>query len=76
MRRPQSGCAEREKDCFWHELQGVAASYLLNDRLIVCGDLHGHVEGLSNGYKYHNNNGYGTLNNDGTRILEMNLATL
>ena len=40
---PQVGCEEDEKDLFWEELDQEVYSVPLNEKVIVGGDLNGHV---------------------------------
>lgn len=48
----------------------MIGSYPPNESLILCGDLNGHINVMGN-------NGYGTQNDNGLRILiGQNLATL
>ena len=73
---PQSGRPVEEKDSFFEKLLGVVARVPNDEFLMVCGDLNGHVGQGSNGFEgHHGGNGFGVRNQDGTRILDLCVAT-
>ncbi|XP_046993794.1 uncharacterized protein LOC124605890 [Schistocerca americana] len=42
---PRAGCSEDEKETFWRDLDGVMVGIPENERVIVGGDLNGHLGG-------------------------------
>ncbi|EYB98255.1 hypothetical protein Y032_0133g1803 [Ancylostoma ceylanicum] len=67
---PQTGCCEQVKDDFWMLLDEKTAEELMEDTIVVAGDLNGHVGAAKDGYTCHGGFGYGIRNDDGERILE------
>ncbi|XP_046994112.1 craniofacial development protein 2-like [Schistocerca americana] len=72
---PQAGCLEDEKEKFWRDLDGVMVGIPENERLIVGGDLNGHVGGRKGGEERWNGGwGYGERNEKGKKIMEFAMA--
>ena len=72
---PQAGRDLSEKEAFWKQVEGVAMSAGDKDKIILGGDMNGHVGQVANGYQEtHGGFGYGTRNKDGERILEFSEA--
>ena len=68
---PQAGRSQIEKEEFWRQVEGVIMNTNINQEVIVCGDMNGHVDQVANGFhEAHGNFGYGTRNAEGERILE------
>uniref|UniRef100_A0A7I4Z469 Reverse transcriptase domain-containing protein n=1 Tax=Haemonchus contortus TaxID=6289 RepID=A0A7I4Z469_HAECO len=67
---PQTGCSEQTKDTFWNLLDGKTAEVLLQEAIVVAGDLNGHVGATKDGYSCHGGFGYGSRNTDAERVLE------
>ncbi|XP_063540093.1 craniofacial development protein 2-like [Cydia strobilella] len=69
---PQMGCNTSEKEEFWDDLGDLLQSLPKGEGRLVAGDLNGHV-----GHKappnsnIHGNYGYGTVNSQGTTIMEL-----
>ena len=68
---PQAGESEEVKESFWTLLEDTIQGIPNNDKIIVGGDLNGHVGEKTEGFdKVHGNFGYGERNEEGLRILE------
>ena len=68
---PQTGCDEEEKDKFWEEMDDVMVSIPAEERVIIGGDLNGHVgEGNVGCEDVIGKHGFGTRNAGGERIVE------
>lgn len=68
---PQTGCSEEEKDTFWKILDGVTMEIPDNERVIIGGDLNGHVGGRRSGEdRIHGGWSYGERNAAGHKIAE------
>ena len=68
---PQTGCTDEEKDEFWETLDTHLRNVSPDELLVIGGDLNGHVGQDNDGFgQAHGGHGYGTRNDDGTRILE------
>ncbi|GKA90837.1 retrovirus-related pol polyprotein LINE-1 [Tanacetum coccineum] len=63
---PQVGLSEEEKKAFWDSLNEAVREILTNQRLILGGDLSGHIGGSTEGYSgVHEGFGYGVRNEEG-----------
>ncbi|KAI0989433.1 hypothetical protein GJ496_006891 [Pomphorhynchus laevis] len=68
---PQQGCSGEEKDDFWQRLSDATQSVKEDEIVFVGGDLNGHVSSEHPSFqRNHGGLGIGTLNEDGTRILD------
>jgi hypothetical protein len=68
---PQVGRPEREKEDFWVMLSTTVAAIRTDEKLIVCGDMNGHVGQNAEGFEeVHGGNGYGDRNLEGEMLLE------
>ncbi|XP_047111657.1 craniofacial development protein 2-like [Schistocerca piceifrons] len=71
----EAGCSEDEKEKFWRDLDGVMVGVPENERVIVGGDLNGHVGGRKGGEeRWHGGGGYGERNEEGKKIVEFAVA--
>ena len=43
MYTPQTGCTDEDKDTFWKKLDDILNSIPANERMILAGDMNGHV---------------------------------
>ena len=72
---PQMGCEEEVKLRFWRDLDETITSMELDERLIIGGDLNGHIgcsqENIS---RVHGGHGMGEINEEGERIVDFALA--
>jgi hypothetical protein len=69
---PQVGKTEEEKDCFWDEVCDVLNQIPVSEKIIVAGDLNGHVGRDRSGYeRIHGGYSVGARNMEGERILEV-----
>ncbi|XP_068223136.1 craniofacial development protein 2-like [Palaemon carinicauda] len=72
---PQVGCSKDLKKRFWEELEEIVSSIKLDERLIIGGDLNGHIgcnpENIS---KIHGGHGMGKMNKEGELIVKFALA--
>lgn len=66
---PQTGCPDATKDTFWSLLDEQTRQVPPEDIIVIAGDLNGHVGHDKNAHPSHGGLGYGTLNDDGQRIL-------
>ena len=68
---PQKGCTDEEKDTFWRELDEVLQSIPANEKVILAGDMNGHIGADRSGVeRWHGGHGYGTQNEEGRTILQ------
>jgi hypothetical protein len=68
---PQVGRNMEEKEEFWTLLGSVIAGISAGERLVVCGDMNGHVGAKSDGFEgVHGGMGYGNRNVEGEMLLE------
>ena len=68
---PQQGCPDEEKLAFWEKLEDHLQSFDPSEHLIIAGDFNGHVGQSRNGFEQcHGGQGFGTRNEEGSRILE------
>ena len=68
---PQVGRPEEEKAEFWRTLEGVRKGDSQKDRIVIAGDLNGHVGQQPEGFlETHGGRGVGTRNAEGLSILE------
>ncbi|XP_071703872.1 uncharacterized protein [Rutidosis leptorrhynchoides] len=72
---PHAGLGEDEKRRFWESLDEVVRSCPADHRLLIGGDLNGHIGTDSEGYTgVHGGFGYGVRNEEGRSILEFAIA--
>ena len=68
---PQSGLTEEQKDRFYEDLLQITSKTNDGDFIIMAGDFNGHVGQHHDGHKeVHGGHGYGTRNEEGSRLLE------
>ena len=68
---PQTGRSQEEKDNFWEAIWKLIEGIKKTERIMLGGDLNGHVDKKSDGYEgVHGGQGYGVRNAEGERILE------
>ena len=68
---PHSEKPGEEKERFWNEVFYLVSCIPLNDMVVFAGDMNGHVRSSNVGYDgTHGGFGYGSVNADGSRILE------
>ena len=72
---PQAGCDDAEKESFWREMDEVTTSIPEDKRVVVGGDLNGHI-GTSNRVisRIHEGVGLGERNEEGETIIDFALA--
>jgi len=67
---PQAG-REEDKEKFWAKLMREIDRIPKDERILLAGDLNGHVGSTSSGYEgMHGGFGFGERNEEGERILE------
>ncbi|GJT06547.1 craniofacial development protein 2 [Tanacetum coccineum] len=72
---PQVGLSEVEKKTFWDSLDKVVGEFPTDQRLILGGDLNGHIGATTEGYAgVHGGFGYGVRNEEGRVILDFATA--
>ncbi|XP_071718203.1 uncharacterized protein [Rutidosis leptorrhynchoides] len=72
---PHAGLGAAEKRLFWESLDEVVRRYPPNHRLLIGGDLNGHIGTDVEGYPgAHGGFGYGVRNEEGFSILEFAVA--
>ncbi|GKC24387.1 retrovirus-related pol polyprotein LINE-1 [Tanacetum coccineum] len=72
---PQVGLGEDEKKTFWDSSDEVVRVFLTDQRLILGGDLNGHIGEATEGYPgVHRGFGYGVRNEEGRAILDFATA--
>ena len=68
---PQTGRSQEEKANFWEAVWKLIEGIKKTERIMLGGDLNGHVGKGSDGYEgIHGRQGYGMRNAEGKRILE------
>ena len=68
---PQTGCTDEEKETFWRKLDEVLQSIPSNEKVILAGDMNGHVGADRSGVeRWHGGHGYGSHNEEGRTILQ------
>lgn len=68
---PQSGLAMEEKEEFYISLGRVLSLVDVKERLIICGDMNGHVGAETDGFEgVHGGHGFGSRNVEGEMLLE------
>ena len=73
---PQVGRTEEEKDQFWIDLFDTVSCIPDSEKVIVAGDLNGHIGQERLGYEaVHGGYSFGLRNTEGERILEFAVAT-
>ena len=72
---PQAGCSDEEKDGFWEEMDRELRTIPARERVILGGDLNGHLEisraGIS---RVHGRWGIGERNEGGERAIDFAVA--
>ncbi|PWA80379.1 craniofacial development protein 2 [Artemisia annua] len=72
---PQVGRSEEEKKSFWDSLDELVRECPPDQRLIIGGDLNGHIGAATDGYAgVHGGFGFGVRNDEGRSILEFTTA--
>ncbi|GKC74470.1 cleavage/polyadenylation specificity factor, 25kDa subunit, partial [Tanacetum coccineum] len=72
---PQVGLSEVEKMTFWDSLDKVVREFPTDQRVILRGDLNGHIGAATEGYAgVHGGFGYGVRNEEGRAILDFAIA--
>jgi len=72
---PQAGLGEEIKSKFWEDLEGLIQMITGVEKVIIGGDLNGHVGKDENGYReIHREYGFGEINNEGKYILDFAMA--
>ncbi|GKD81107.1 retrovirus-related pol polyprotein LINE-1 [Tanacetum coccineum] len=72
---PQVGLSDVEKKKFWDDLDELVRECPTNERLIIGGNLNGHIRASANGYaRFHGGFGFGDRNEEGRMILEFATA--
>ena len=68
---PQVGCSEEDKEEFWESFERCLTRLPETEKVVVGGDLNGHVGAQQEGYeREHGGFGFGNRNDEGERILE------
>ena len=71
---PQVGRDREEKEEFWQSLSEIVEEIPVEEKIILAGDLNGHIGERADGYKeVHGGYGYGVRNEEGERILDFAL---
>ena len=71
MYTPQTGCTDEEKETFWRKLDEVLQSIPANEKVILAGDVNGHIGADRSGVeRWHGGHGYGTQNEEGRAFLQ------
>ncbi|GKD73213.1 craniofacial development protein 2-like protein [Tanacetum coccineum] len=72
---PQVGLSDAEKKRFWDALDELVREYPTDERLIIGGDLNGHIGAATDGYEgVHGGFGFKDRNKEGHTILEFATA--
>ena len=72
---PQVGCTQEEKDEFWEHMDAEMQAVPRSERLVVAGDLNGHVGRDIDGYDgVHGGHGLGVRNEEGIKIMDFATA--
>ena len=73
---PQVGCTQVEKYEFWEHMDAEMQAVPRSERLVVTGDLNGHVGRDRDGYDgVHGGHGLGVRNEEGIKIMDLHLHT-
>ena len=73
---PQPGLSAEQKDRFYEQLLVLVTSVATLETLVIAGNFNVHVGQDSQGFSWHHGGyGYGTRNQEGTRILDLCAAT-
>ena len=69
---PQVGCDEDTKNAFWNELEAVIMKVPQKEKLVLAGDLNGHVGESQIGFeRWHGGFSVGERNEEGEKILHL-----
>ena len=73
---PQVGCTEEEKETFWEQMNQELSATMDEERVIVSGELNGHIGRSREGIEriQHGGWGMGDRNDEGENIVETALA--
>ncbi|XP_052178173.1 uncharacterized protein LOC127791967 [Diospyros lotus] len=72
---PQARLGDEIKAKFWEDLEGLIQMIPRGEKVIIRGDLNGHVGRDGNGYReVHGGYGFGEINNEGKSILDFAMA--
>ncbi|XP_071688847.1 uncharacterized protein [Rutidosis leptorrhynchoides] len=72
---PHAGLSDAKKKSFWDFLDEVVRGFPADHRLIIGGDLNGHIGAEAEGYEEaHGGFGFGPRNEEGRSILEFSIA--
>ena len=72
---PQTGRSMEEKEEFWALMNKTVSEISKSERLIVCGDMNGHVGEKADGFEgVHGGYGFGDRNVEGEMLLEFGEA--
>ena len=68
---PQKGCTDEEKETLWRKLDEVLQSIPANEKVILAGDMNGHVGAdRSVVERWRGGHGYGSPNEEGRTIIQ------
>ena len=68
---PQTEWADEEKETFWKKLDDVLQSIPANEKVILAGDMNGHVGADGSGVeRWHGGHWYGSQNEESRTILQ------
>ena len=72
---PQSGCEEEEKESFWEEMDQELSEIPAEERMIIGGDMNGHIGSNRLGIeRVHGGWGVGVSNAEGERLIDCSVA--
>ncbi|XP_066990470.1 craniofacial development protein 2-like [Macrobrachium rosenbergii] len=72
---PQVGCDEEVKNRFWREVDEMITSIEMEERLVIGGDLNGHIgRSQENINSIHGRHGMGGMNKEGELIVDFALS--
>nr|GEY09376.1 hypothetical protein [Tanacetum cinerariifolium] len=72
---PHVGLSDADKKRFWDALDEMVRECPTNQRLIIGGDLNGHIDAATDGYaEVHGGFGFGDRNEEGSTVLEFATA--
>ena len=72
---PQRGCAAKEKEEFWRQLDSLMGSVAEDERIVLGGDLNGHIgQENANIQRVHGGWGVGERNEEGEQIINFSMA--
>ena len=72
---PQTGCPQDEKETFWEHMDSEMQTVTRSERVVVAGDLNGHVGIDRTGYNnVHGGHGLDVDNEDGIQVLDFATA--